>query len=92
VKEEFTFTGGVAKNVAVVQFIREMVKRSYGEITLNVHPDSIFMGALGAALFAARDHGPASAGRRAAGTPGKPATPGHTAEPGPPATPEEARP
>ena len=64
VKEEFTFTGGVAKNVAVVQFIREMVKRNYGEITLNVHPDSIFMGALGAALFAARDHGPASADRR----------------------------
>ena len=43
VKEELTFTGGVAKNVAVVQLIREMVKRNYGEITLNVHPDSIFM-------------------------------------------------
>ena len=73
-KGEFTFTGGVAKNVAVVQFIREMVKRNYGEITLNVHPDSIFMGALGAALFVARDHGAASAGRRAADIPGEPAT------------------
>ena len=51
-----------------------MVKRSYGEITLNVHPDSIFMGALGAALFAARDHGPASAGRRAADATTEPVT------------------
>ena len=64
------------------------MKRNYGEITLNVHPDSIFMGALGAALFAARDHGQASAGRRAADIPGQPVTPGHTAEPGLPATPE----
>ncbi len=54
VKNEFTFTGGVAKNVAVVQYTREMVRKNYGNITMNVHPDSIYMGALGAALFALR--------------------------------------
>ncbi|NOZ78996.1 MAG: benzoyl-CoA reductase subunit A [Acidobacteria bacterium] len=54
VHNEFTFTGGVAKNVAVVQYTQEMVRRNYGAITMNVHPDSIYMGALGAALFALR--------------------------------------
>jgi len=54
VREEFTFTGGVAKNVAVVQYTRDMVRKNYGERTMNVHPDSIYMGALGAALFALR--------------------------------------
>jgi benzoyl-CoA reductase subunit A len=54
VKDQFTFTGGVAKNVAVVQYTREMVRKNYGEMTMNVHPDSIYMGALGAAIFALR--------------------------------------
>lgn len=54
VKEEFTFTGGVAKNVAVVQYTRELMRKNYGELTMNVHHDSIFMGSLGAALFALR--------------------------------------
>ncbi len=54
VHDEFTFTGGVAKNVAVVQYTQEMVRKNYGAITMNVHPDSIYMGALGAAHFALR--------------------------------------
>jgi benzoyl-CoA reductase subunit A len=54
VRNEFTFTGGVARNAAVVKYVRQMVKDNYGDITINCHPDSIFMGALGAALFAAR--------------------------------------
>ena len=53
ISNEFTFTGGVAKNPAVVQVLRELVEEHYGkEIALNVHPDSIYTGALGAALFA----------------------------------------
>jgi benzoyl-CoA reductase subunit A len=49
---EFTFTGGVARNPAVVRLLRDMVAREYGELTINIHPDSIFMGALGAAMYA----------------------------------------
>ena len=56
VRNEFTFTGGVARNQAVLKYISEMVRDGYGEnITINIHPDSIFMGALGGALFARRN-------------------------------------
>ena len=55
VRDEFTFTGGVARNQAVLKYVQDMVKDSYGEVTMNVHPDSIFMGALGGAMFARRD-------------------------------------
>ena len=56
VRNEFTFTGGVARNQAVLKYISEMVTDGYGEnITINIHPDSIFMGALGGALFARRN-------------------------------------
>lgn len=54
VRNEFTFTGGVARNPAVVKYVRQLVQRHYGELTINEHPDSIFMGALGAALFSSR--------------------------------------
>ena len=56
VRNEFTFTGGVARNQAVLKYISEMVKDGYGDdITINIHTDSIFMGALGGALFARRN-------------------------------------
>ncbi|OGQ17120.1 MAG: hypothetical protein A2138_23650 [Deltaproteobacteria bacterium RBG_16_71_12] len=56
VKSELTFTGGVCKNEMATKVLRELVDENYGnEITLNVHPDSIFMGALGAALYALDD-------------------------------------
>jgi len=56
VKNEFTFTGGVARNQAIVKYVSEFVRNSYGkDITINIHPDSIFMGALGAALFAKKN-------------------------------------
>ena len=32
-----------------------MITDSYGEITMNIHTDSIFMGALGGAMFARRN-------------------------------------
>jgi benzoyl-CoA reductase subunit A len=54
VSEEFTFTGGVARNPAAVAALRELVQENYGERTLNISPDSIYTGALGAALFARR--------------------------------------
>jgi len=54
VRDQFTFTGGVARNQAVVKYVSGMVAKNYGQLTINTHPDSIFMGALGAALFSAR--------------------------------------
>jgi benzoyl-CoA reductase subunit A len=55
VSEEFTFTGGVAKNPAAVDALKKLVQQNYGDIHLNISPDSIYTGALGAALFARRD-------------------------------------
>jgi benzoyl-CoA reductase subunit A len=56
VRNEFTFTGGVARNKAVLKYVTELVKKNYGEdIKINIHTDSIFMGALGGALFAKRN-------------------------------------
>jgi len=54
VSDQFTFTGGVAKNPAAVRALRELVRENYGERALNISPDSIYTGALGAAIFAAR--------------------------------------
>ncbi len=54
VKDEFTFTGGVARNPAAVSALRSLVKENYGERTLNISAESIYTGALGAALFALR--------------------------------------
>ncbi|MFO0932262.1 MAG: BadF/BadG/BcrA/BcrD ATPase family protein [Planctomycetota bacterium] len=55
VKDQFTFTGGVAKNPAAVKALRSLVTENYGELRMNISPDSIYTGALGAALFALRD-------------------------------------
>lgn len=54
VRNEFTFTGGVSRNPAVVKYVSQMVASNYGDLKMNSHSDSIFMGALGAALFSAR--------------------------------------
>ena len=54
IRNEFTFTGGVAKNEAAVKALKELVFENYGEITLNIDPDSIYTGALGGATFAWR--------------------------------------
>jgi benzoyl-CoA reductase subunit A len=55
VSDQFTFTGGVAKNEAAVGALRQLIVENYGELTMNISPDSIYTGALGAALFAIRD-------------------------------------
>jgi benzoyl-CoA reductase subunit A len=54
VKDEFTFTGGVAKNEAAVRELKKLVFENYGEVTINIDPDSIYTGALGGAEFARR--------------------------------------
>ena len=47
VEPTVTFTGGVARNAAMVAVLNELLG-----ITLQVGEDSHYMGALGAALFA----------------------------------------
>lgn len=55
IDDEFTFTGGVAKNQAAVKALKQLIVENYGERILNISSDSIYTGALGAALFAKRD-------------------------------------
>jgi len=53
---EFTFTGGVARNPAVIKYLKHFIEENYGNnIKINIHTDSIFMGALGGAMFARRN-------------------------------------
>ena len=54
VRNQFTFTGGVAKNEAAVRELRKLIQENYGERVININPDSIYTGALGAAAFARR--------------------------------------
>jgi len=54
IRDQFTFTGGVAKNEAAVKALNELVAENYGKLTLNIDPDSIYTGALGGATFAWR--------------------------------------
>jgi len=54
ITDQFTFTGGVAKNEAAVRELRKLVAENYGDVTINIDPDSIYTGALGAAEFARR--------------------------------------
>lgn len=54
IDDEFTFTGGVAKNPAAVRALRELIEENYGSRVLNISADSIYTGALGAGIFAHR--------------------------------------
>ncbi len=54
IADEFTFTGGVAKNEAAVRELKKLVVENYGEVTINIDPESIYTGALGGAEFARR--------------------------------------
>ncbi|HYL69274.1 MAG TPA: BadF/BadG/BcrA/BcrD ATPase family protein, partial [Candidatus Limnocylindria bacterium] len=47
VEEEITFTGGVARNIGMIEALQQGLCAK-----LNVSDESHFMGALGAALFA----------------------------------------
>lgn len=70
VRDEFTFTGGVARNQAAVSALCELVEENYGARTVNISDDSIYTGALGAALFALRAaHREPQAGGEAPGEP-----------------------
>jgi benzoyl-CoA reductase subunit A len=65
VTNEFTFTGGVAKNEAAVRELKKLINENYGEVTININPESIYTGALGAAEFARRAHLGQADGRQA---------------------------
>ena len=54
ISDEFTFTGGVARNPAAVAALSGLVAENYGKRTINISADSIYTGALGAAHFARR--------------------------------------
>ncbi len=54
IRDQFTFTGGVAKNEAAVRELKKLVVENYGEVAINIDPASIYTGALGAATFARR--------------------------------------
>ncbi len=54
VADEFTFTGGVARNPAAVHALKSLIQENYGARKINISADSIYTGALGAALFAHR--------------------------------------
>ena len=55
VVSEFTFTGGVARNEAATSALRQLIEQNYGKMKMNISPDSIYTGALGASLFAKRE-------------------------------------
>ena len=44
----------MAKNEAAVKALKDLVRENYGELTLNINPESIYTGALGGATFAWR--------------------------------------
>jgi len=54
VENEFTFTGGVAKNESAVNELTKLVEENYGKVQINIDPNSIYTGALGASEFARR--------------------------------------
>jgi len=54
VTDQFTFTGGVAKNGSAVKELRKLIKENYGDVTINISDESIYTGALGGATFAQR--------------------------------------
>ncbi len=54
VSDQMTFTGGVAKNEAAVRELKKLIQENYGDVTINIDPDSIYTGSLGAAEFARR--------------------------------------
>jgi len=54
ITDQFTFTGGVAKNNAAVKELKKLVKENYGDVTINISAESIYTGALGGATFAQR--------------------------------------
>ncbi|MDP6709017.1 MAG: benzoyl-CoA reductase subunit A [Alphaproteobacteria bacterium] len=54
IRDQFTWTGGVANNDAAVKALKDLVAENYGDLKVNIDSDSIYTGALGAATFARR--------------------------------------
>lgn len=57
IRNQFTFTGGVGRNQAAVKALGEVASDNYGTLEINIAPDSIYTGAIGAATFALRSAG-----------------------------------
>ena len=55
ITNEFSFTGGVAKNPAAVRALTAVLRENYGDVRINISDDSIYTRALGASLFALRE-------------------------------------
>ena len=49
-----TVAAGIDVGTAAVKALKDLVRENYGELALNINPDSIFTGALGGATFAWR--------------------------------------
>ena len=41
---------------AAVRELRKLIKENYGDVTININPESIYTGALGASEFARRTY------------------------------------
>ncbi|MBI3930277.1 MAG: benzoyl-CoA reductase subunit D [Armatimonadetes bacterium] len=50
-------TGGLSADVGLLQCLEELVARQKDELRVQAHPDGVYAGALGAALWAAYRHG-----------------------------------
>jgi activator of 2-hydroxyglutaryl-CoA dehydratase len=61
IEPEVTFTGGVSLNIGMVRALEEKLG-----MKLNVSPDSHYVGALGASIFALERAGKATADRQQA--------------------------
>ena len=65
-------TGGLAADAGLAEAMRESVERDGLSMTIHTHPDSVYAGALGAALWGGYRHRVLE--RRAAAAPGREAT------------------
>ncbi len=54
VTDQFTFTGGVAKNEAAVKELGKLINENYGDLTIDISDEAIYNVALGGAAFARR--------------------------------------
>ena len=41
IRDQFTWTGGVAKNAAAAVALQDLVAENYGDLAINIDPDSI---------------------------------------------------
>jgi len=62
-KSPVALTGGMAMNIGMIQAVRELVKESELGLEITTHQDSIYAGAIGAAIWGGFRHFKLEAGR-----------------------------